>query len=156
MDGDGPVIKSDVNAVRLQNAVLCPNCDVVSESPHDVCMVCGSRSLLPLSRVLGDLRPHAMPIVAEPAVQPPRGVPDNLLVLTSPSRRHRHRRAFGVETGSRVALSATCYEFGSSDIRGTLPLTPEALKANTFGTGSASAWQSPALAWRFSGRDFWL
>ena len=46
-------IKIDVNAVRLQQAVLCAGCDVISDSPHDACLVCGSRSLLPLSRVLG-------------------------------------------------------------------------------------------------------
>ena len=35
-----------LNAVALQNAVLCAECDVVSDSPHDRCMVCGSRSWL--------------------------------------------------------------------------------------------------------------
>lgn len=41
------------NAVALQNAVLCAECDVVSDSPHDVCLVCGSRSLLNVSRIFG-------------------------------------------------------------------------------------------------------
>jgi hypothetical protein len=31
-----------LNAVALQNAVLCAECDVVSDSPHDQCLVCGS------------------------------------------------------------------------------------------------------------------
>jgi hypothetical protein len=34
-----------LNAVALQNAVLCAECDVVSDSPNDTCLVCGSRSL---------------------------------------------------------------------------------------------------------------
>jgi hypothetical protein len=42
-----------LNAVALQNAVLCAECDVVSDSPHDICMVCGSRSLINISRMLG-------------------------------------------------------------------------------------------------------
>jgi len=42
-----------VNAVALQNAVLCAECDVVSDSPQDVCLVCGSRSLFNISRIFG-------------------------------------------------------------------------------------------------------
>ncbi len=52
---DKPLIKFEVNAVRLQQAVLCADCDVISDSPHDTCIICGSRSLLPLARVLGSL-----------------------------------------------------------------------------------------------------
>lgn len=42
-----------LNAVPLQNAVLCAQCDVVSDSPHDVCMVCGSHSLFNIAGVFG-------------------------------------------------------------------------------------------------------
>ena len=42
-----------VNAVALQNAVLCAECDVVSDSPHDRCLVCGSRSLFNIARMFG-------------------------------------------------------------------------------------------------------
>ncbi len=54
MDADE---KPDVNAVCLQNAVLCADCEVISDSPHDTCCVCGSRSLLSMSRVLGGSLP---------------------------------------------------------------------------------------------------
>lgn len=47
-----------LNAVPLQNAVLCAECDVVSDSPHDVCMVCGSRSLFNIARVFGGRLPN--------------------------------------------------------------------------------------------------
>jgi hypothetical protein len=47
----------DVNAVWLRNAVLCADCEVISDSPHESCGVCGSRSLLNLSRVLGGTLP---------------------------------------------------------------------------------------------------
>jgi hypothetical protein len=47
-----------LNAISLQNAVLCADCDVVSDSPHDICMVCGSRSLLNICRVLGGRVPN--------------------------------------------------------------------------------------------------
>ena len=47
----------NLNAVCLQNAVLCADCEVISDSPHDTCVVCGSRSLLSVSRVLGGTLP---------------------------------------------------------------------------------------------------
>jgi hypothetical protein len=47
-----------VNSISLQNAVLCAKCDVVSDSPHDHCLVCGSRSLFNISRLLGGMLPR--------------------------------------------------------------------------------------------------
>jgi len=47
-----------LNAITLQNAVLCAECDVVSDSPHDQCMVCGSRSLVNITRMLGGNLPR--------------------------------------------------------------------------------------------------
>jgi hypothetical protein len=41
------------NLVRLQKAVLCANCDVISEGLNGHCAACGSEALLGLSRVLG-------------------------------------------------------------------------------------------------------
>jgi hypothetical protein len=42
-----------LNTVSLMNAVLCADCEVISDSSGDVCSVCGSRSLLSLGRILG-------------------------------------------------------------------------------------------------------
>jgi hypothetical protein len=47
-----------LNAVALQNAVLCAECDVVSDSPHDRCLVCGSRSLFNIARRFGGNLPQ--------------------------------------------------------------------------------------------------
>lgn len=47
-----------LNAVALQNAVLCAECDVVSDSPHDRCLVCGSRSLFNIARMFGGNLPQ--------------------------------------------------------------------------------------------------
>ena len=76
-----------LNAVALQNAVLCVECDVVSDSPHDICMVCGSRSLINISRMLGGNLPknRARLVIPRPA-EPTRNV-----VLEFP-RPHRLRR----------------------------------------------------------------
>lgn len=55
----------DVNAVCLQNAVLCAECEVISDSRHDVCRICGSRSLLSLSCVLGGRLPVQRAYIVE-------------------------------------------------------------------------------------------
>ena len=43
----------DTNLVRLRKAVLCANCEVISEGLNGHCAGCGSQSLLSLNRVLG-------------------------------------------------------------------------------------------------------
>jgi hypothetical protein len=55
-----------LNAVALQHAVLCAECDVVSNSPHDVCMVCGSRSLVNICRILGGKMPKTRAELLKP------------------------------------------------------------------------------------------
>jgi hypothetical protein len=56
-NADNPPAGRSLNAVALQSAVLCAECDVVSDSPHDICMVCGSRSLVNICRILGGKMP---------------------------------------------------------------------------------------------------
>ncbi len=57
-----------LNAVPLENAVLCAECDVVSDSPHDVCLVCGSHSLFNIARVFGGKLPRKRAALAVPEV----------------------------------------------------------------------------------------
>ena len=86
---DLPVVRP-LNAVALQSAVLCAECDVVSDSPHDICMVCGSRSLVNICRILGGKMPkNRAELKAEP-LQITREV-----VLQFP-RPHRVRRRLSV------------------------------------------------------------
>ena len=56
-----------LNAVPLQNAVLCAECDVVSDSPHDTCLVCGSHSLFNVARIFGGNLPHERAALIRPA-----------------------------------------------------------------------------------------
>lgn len=42
-----------LSVVPLLNAVFCVDCETISSSPHDACMVCGSHSLTSLFRMLG-------------------------------------------------------------------------------------------------------
>jgi hypothetical protein len=104
MDGSGVVGSRErtriLNAVPLQNAVLCAECDVVSDSPHDVCMVCGSRSLFNVARVFGGSLPkkRATLITQQPA-EAPR---ETVLVFPKPHR--PRRRAIGSRQLSVVAL----------------------------------------------------
>ena len=43
----------NTNLVCLQKAVLCANCDIISEGVNGYCAACGSQSLLRLSGLLG-------------------------------------------------------------------------------------------------------
>jgi len=42
-----------LTSLTLENAVLCADCEVISDSNGEICGACGSRSLLNLGRVLG-------------------------------------------------------------------------------------------------------
>lgn len=55
----------DLNVVCLQNAVLCVDCEMVSNSPHDHCLICGSHSLVNLSCILGGALPSNRAMVIE-------------------------------------------------------------------------------------------
>ncbi len=69
-DGDAGALRF-VNAVCLQNAVLCADCDCVSDSPHDKCLVCGSRSLFNIARVLGgNLSRNRVALIETKPVEP--------------------------------------------------------------------------------------
>ena len=43
----------DTNLVRLQRAVLCATCEVISECKNGHCAACGSQALLSLGKLLG-------------------------------------------------------------------------------------------------------
>ncbi len=44
---------NDLNFVPLQEAVLCADCELITESRGGCCRICGGSGLLSLSRVLG-------------------------------------------------------------------------------------------------------
>jgi hypothetical protein len=53
-----PLRRGVIDCVPLQNAVLCADCECISESRNDVCGVCGGRSLVNLARLLGSAAQH--------------------------------------------------------------------------------------------------
>lgn|ERR1700685_56340 len=71
-----------LNAISLSNAVLCADCDIVSDSPHDECLVCGSRSLFNISRALGGMLPGKRATLIDKASRPVTSPP----VLRFPRR----------------------------------------------------------------------
>jgi hypothetical protein len=84
-----------LNAVALQNAVLCAGCDVVSDSPHDQCLVCGSRSLFNIARMLGgNLPKERASLIADEAAE----ITPPAVVLTFPKP---HRPRSRATVGSR-------------------------------------------------------
>jgi hypothetical protein len=89
-----------LSAVPLQNAVLCVECDVVSDSPHDRCMVCGSASLFNVARIFGGILPKRR---ASLITQQPAAVPSEI-VLVFPKPHRPRRRTTGSGPFSVVAL----------------------------------------------------
>ena len=89
---DGPLqTGKSLNAVALQNAVLCAECDVVSDSPHDTCLVCGSRSLLNIARMFGgNLPQNRAALVSSEILEVQREI-----VLSFPRRHGRRVKAIG-------------------------------------------------------------
>ena len=80
-----------LNAIALQNAVLCAECDVVSDSPHDTCLVCGSRSLFNIARMFGGKLPHNCTALVPSETKEVR----HEVVLSFPSHHRRRLKASG-------------------------------------------------------------
>jgi len=77
-----------LNTVALENAVLCAECDVVSDSPRDTCLVCGSRSLVNIARIFGGKLPKERAILlAQESIE----IVKREVVLAFP-KDHRARR----------------------------------------------------------------
>ena len=89
--------RMSLNAVALRNAVLCAECDVVSDSPHDQCMVCGSRSLINISRMLGGSLPKNRATVLRPVLREGRS---RERFVTIPIRHKIRKRASRSGAGS--------------------------------------------------------
>ena len=51
-----------LSAIPLLNAVYCANCDLITNSPHDDCSVCGSRSVMAVSRIWKLTPSHDAPL----------------------------------------------------------------------------------------------
>jgi hypothetical protein len=79
-----------LNAVALQNAVLCAECDVVSDSPHDQCLVCGSRSVFNIARLFGGNLPKDR---ASLTAADSRELTPYEVVLSFPEPRRLHAKA---------------------------------------------------------------
>lgn len=80
-----------LNTISLNHAVLCANCDVVSDSPHDECLVCGSRSLFNISRLLGGMLPSRRATLLDAEAQPAT-VTIPVLEFPRPHRIHARRQ----------------------------------------------------------------
>ena len=75
-----------INSLPLEEAVLCADCDVISDSNGEVCAACGSRSLLSLGRVLGSIEGERARIVE------PEARRSNFTVLVNPEATPMLRR----------------------------------------------------------------
>ena len=87
-----------LNAVTLQSAVLCADCEVISDSPHDRCLVCGSHSLFNIARVFGGCLPKERTTLIAKAALETRS-PDTLAF----PKTHKFRRR--ATTDSRLLFA---------------------------------------------------
>jgi hypothetical protein len=111
MNGSGGVSPQRprfLNSVPLQNAVLCAECGVVSDSPHDTCLVCGSRSVFNIARIFGGKLPNERANVVAQEVITARS---SDVVLTFPKPHRLRRRA---TAGSRQ-LPVIAFDDNESD-----------------------------------------
>ncbi len=64
---DDPTPLRDLNFVPLQSAVLCVDCEVITESCGGHCRICGGSALLSLARVLGGPVGESRAVLIDPA-----------------------------------------------------------------------------------------
>ena len=57
----------DLNFVPLQSAVLCADCELITQSRTGQCPICGGRALLSIGRVLGGPLGDNRAIMLDPA-----------------------------------------------------------------------------------------
>lgn len=57
----------ELNFVPLQSAVLCVDCEVITESHEGQCRICGGHALLSLDRVLGGPLGPERAVLLDPA-----------------------------------------------------------------------------------------
>ena len=79
---DGDSWDPTLNSVPLVEAVLCADCEMISNSGGETCEVCGSRSLLSLGRVLGGSIEGERAVLIEPD---PDRMRNGFTVLLNPS-----------------------------------------------------------------------
>ena len=57
----------ELNFVALQSAVLCADCEIITENRGGQCRVCGGRALLHIGRVLGGPLGEQRAVLLDPA-----------------------------------------------------------------------------------------
>jgi hypothetical protein len=108
-----------LNTVPLENAVLCAECDVVSDSPHDVCVVCGSHSLFNIARVFGGKLPKIRAeLVAHEVVE----ISSRDVVVPFPKPHRTRRRA---TVASRHLRSPVFDDHESDEVAGGVLFGPK-------------------------------
>jgi len=106
--GISPQRPQVLNSVPQQNAVLCAECDVVSASPHDIWLVCGSRSLFNIARIFGGKLPQERAnLVTQDVAE--AGSRDVVLTFHKP-----HRLQSGATAGARQ-LTVVAFDDNEND-----------------------------------------
>lgn len=127
----------DIIFLRLQTAVFCVECELISKNNTPYCLACGSRAVLSLSRVLGgSLRGgQTAHLIADAELN--RLVRESTL---APSR--SHARDMGSHSGPSM-VHVSCNELnihpGEIDLEPAINVIAERAQALTGATGAAIA-----------------
>ncbi len=82
-----PLQRGSINSVHLLKAVLCTDCECISESRTEVCGVCGGRSLVNLGRLLKSaMQSEAGVGVTNPPISPGLRTPTDSARTRNPHR----------------------------------------------------------------------
>ena len=73
---------AELSSVSLLEAVLCADCEIISNSAGDRCEICGSRSLLSLGRLLGGSIEGQRAVLVQVDLQTPH---NGFTVLVNPA-----------------------------------------------------------------------
>ncbi len=73
---------AELSSVSLLEAVLCADCEMISNSAGEQCQICGSPSLLSLGRVLGGSIEGERAVLVQVDLQTPR---NGFTVLVNPA-----------------------------------------------------------------------
>lgn len=88
-----------LSSVPLLEAVLCADCEIISNSGGENCEVCGSRSLLSLGRILGGCIGNNRAVLVDV-----NQLRNSFTLMVSPNAStmlYRHRRAKPAKTGQK-------------------------------------------------------
>lgn len=142
---------AEVNFVSLQAAVFCAECELIGANNTPRCLVCGSRALVSLARLLGgslrgqntarvmaDRELHVLVRELINTVPPPAAARESRILAYS-GRHHLPAPSQAEAEGRHSLLDKSDIDLGELDLEPTIRLIAERARTITAATGTAVA-----------------